>query len=242
MKTKTILFSILLILSANCRAQNQSSIHATITQPVLNFGGGQISDFLFSAALPSDEFGYAGTGLGLGYNFTHSLNEQGLFLTTGVDFYWNPIKSKVKDQFETEADGTHEYTFPNYFNIPLNIGLGFRKPINDKLVLVGSISPLINFLKVSKSYHIHYFTGSQGDFSSVESTYSLGRSIGIKFEGNATFNDQWILSVGYSLHGKHNFQMYRHELSTYDESEDVYDRTKSVSLATIKLGFILSNK
>lgn len=242
MKTKTILLSTLLLLGANSYSQNESSIHTTIAIPVLNFGDGQITDFLSSVALPADEFGYASTGLGLGYNYARSLNEKGLFLTAGIDFYWNPIKSKVKDQYEPESDGTHEYTFPNYFNIPLSVGLGFRKPVNDKLQLGASVSPLVNFLKVSKSYHIHYFTGSLGDYSSVKTTYSFGRSLGIRLEGNAIINKRWILGIGYSLHGKHNFQKFRHEVSTYDESENTSDLTKSVSLATIKLGLIITNK
>ena len=92
MKQKLMsLITFCILVSLNSNAQGTFSIHAGPSFPLADFGDDDIYD---------DDSGLAAVGITLGGNYLYKLNNKGLGLNIGLNFKFNGLKSRAKDDVE----------------------------------------------------------------------------------------------------------------------------------------------
>ena len=120
----SLLFLLTLNVSVILNAQNGFTIHLGPSVPMSDFGSSDAQDF--------DSHG-TGVGFSIGCQYVYPLSESGLGLFGGLDFSYNGISKKYKEELwnymeELGVDPEDEWgylKYYNYLNMPISAGISF---------------------------------------------------------------------------------------------------------------------
>ena len=101
--------------------------------------------------------GFAGAGVGLGFDVTIALPVEGLGVFGGLDFIYNSTNSdlvKYLDDQKKEIEkmpgvSSYEYNIPNFMNIPLLFGVNYQHNFNNIIGIFGEAGVGPNFRLIS---------------------------------------------------------------------------------------------
>ncbi len=219
------LITFCILVSLNSNAQGTFSIHAGPSFPLADFGDDDIYD---------DDSGLAAVGITLGGNYLYKLNNKGLGLNIGLNFKFNGLKSRAKDDVEEIIeDGFGEdvdIKFYKYINIPIIGGINYTYKASEQISLVGNIGIGPDFMKVTN-------LTVEVDNEEAVSSHDLSTQLAYKIGGGLLLNDKFIISLDYYGLGKHRLKgEVKYE---NDPSEELEDLKLKVSLLTLTFGIKL---
>ncbi|HRY31397.1 MAG TPA: outer membrane beta-barrel protein [Bacteroidales bacterium] len=223
-KTITILLMVLLIAPMTGHSQKPFDFHAGLALPL---GGFANDDKVIDMEEESENCG-AAPGLTAGVHMIYPLTGDGLGVFAGVDFTYNAMKKKVKDELTEEIDdGEADIHFPSYFNIPITAGLNYSFPVNEKTML---------FIKLGGAYNIFKMTDLTVEFDSEKASISMNTSKKFGFLAGAGvyLNDKLSLNLSYFGLGKHAL---KGKLREPGEEAESLETDKAVGFATFTLAF-----
>jgi hypothetical protein len=224
--TKIKIFKLLmlafLISTSSALAQNSFDIKVGIAKPLSDLGSQDIN---------YEKAGGAALGLNIALKYTYQLSDNGLGLFAGLDFNYNglskDIKNDIEDMFESIGLLGADYTYFNYYNIPLSAGLNYTYLANEKVALIGNGGITINTLKISDFI-------VEGSGIKVKSEYDMTSAIGFRIGGGVLLSKKIVFAIDYYGLGAHNITGKAR--SDGIPSEDI-ESDLSVSFMTIRLGY-----
>ncbi len=175
----------------------------------------------------------AGVGVGLGYRVSYRFDvgfgEVSPYIH--ADFQWNRSKSDMRDRFMDANDGSA----PNYFNIPIYVGVNYRYQLTDIFTPFGEFGIGPDFLMITNESGT---TPACGDFKlRYQSTVNVAWQIGL----GSYFGQHVSASLHYSGYGKHAIKYTSAtELPVALQLEDASDtktQTRSIGLLSLRIGF-----
>ena len=211
---------IAIFLSGSVYSQSSFSIHAGPSFPLSDFGDDDWDD---------PDAGGAGVGLNLGGKYLYKLNDKGLGLYIGADFFYNGLKSSVKEDIEDEFEGLGtniDITYQKYINVPITAGINYAFKANEQVSLFADLGIGADFLKVTNMT-------LEIDNEEVEMNYDLSTQLAYKFGGGLLLQDKYIIGLHYNGLGKHNV---KGEITYDGDTTDLDDMELKVDLLSLTFG------
>ena len=177
-KTTVALLCLLCLVSGTSVAQNSSEIRFLGLLPLSNYGRvEQTIEMIDNGEIASG----AAIGGGLGYRYCWDLS-MGISFIAGADLLWNGTSTKYRDILDANL---HE-TAPQYFNLPIQIGVGMSSTIGD--------SKWAWFFDATAGLNIHYTTST--GWSNKTVSYKPAFSAALTAQGGIKYRQ---LSLGLTL-------------------------------------------
>lgn len=224
-----LLFLVTLNVSVMLNAQNGFTIHLGPSVPMSDFGSSDARDF--------DSHG-TGVGFSIGCQYVYPLSESGLGLFGGLDFSYNGISKKYKEEVwnymeELGVDPEDEWGYSkyyNYLNMPISAGISFAANSEGKIEWFSNIGLTANFLKT---------TEAAGEFYGYEfsTDFKLAYSIGFRFGCGVLINDRISIALKYLGLGEHNLKATSIYTDLPDEPPVENETEIDVDILTFTLGF-----
>lgn len=194
----------------------------------------------------------AGAGVGLGYRITYRFDvgfgEVSPYIH--ADFMWNRTKSKIRDKFTEAGDGKA----PQYFNLPIFVGVNYRYKLNDIFTPFGEFGIGPDFFFITKESGVGYVpktttTINPADGSTITTVTKEPTSFEYKYK--STTNVAWQIGAG-CFFGEHvsaslHYNGYgKHAIKT-DDNQDAFlvttkqnntkVQSRSIGLLSLRIGF-----
>jgi hypothetical protein len=154
----------------------------------------------------------AAYGASVGFQFSVEVLD-GLGLFASADAFWTPSNQEIRQMYDE-----HNWTKPQFFNIPLLVGLNYRMP-------VASVSPYFE-AGIGMNLFVKTPEGVSGDLTKYEATKSLAVEGGL----GLMFNDVVSVGVHYLLPGIDGVKISAKDV-------DVEDYDLKASMLMLRLGF-----
>ena len=146
---KQIVFSLWFIIAgiANSNSQDSFNIHFGRSIPISDFSFQSIgfgsTEYIITAA-PKN-------GISTGIKYVYKLPNRNIGFFLGSDFIYNKPNDEYRDSVTnsiyTQILNTKK--IPNYYNIPVTLGIDYQYSIMRFLSMDFNIAPSLNFLKIS---------------------------------------------------------------------------------------------
>jgi hypothetical protein len=230
MKTKTIVLFLFGIISIQVQAQNHFSAHVHIAPPVGNFK--MASDF-FGSIDHADPLGYAGIGIGVGFEYRHPLGDKGLQGFLALDCFRNPIRRAWKKAYNLTLEDDETIKYSSYYNIPITLGIHYPKEIKENLSLFLQLGGVFDILKVSHSKKIDI--SGVGTHTKKE-TFAPSISFGSHFRAGMIINERYIVGIGYKSLGIHSIEKTYLYIDPFVEETTMSFVQKGIAIMNITLG------
>lgn len=197
-KIKTIvLVALLSVFSSTAYAQLESSIFFNMLMPVGTFAkDATMTNLAEGDVMGLNEIGKdAVFGIGgtyrIGYVFDINVGLIQPFLEGSLS--WNRISSDNRDKYE-KYDGR----VPNYFNIPLMVGIKYSYPLNENLQPYGEFGVGYDML----------FIGSEGKKGSAltDLRYTAGSALGWQLGAGVIIGKYFSAGISYLNYGRHKIR------------------------------------
>ncbi len=239
MKTKTVVLGLILMAGTTVSAQSKVECNFHIAPPMWDFKQGTYDDFSSKGSVSvGDPKGFAGTGLGLGFEYHKPLGTKGLNLKIGIDAYYHRVKRIVRQSFIADISvfGGESIRFSQYYNIPISMGIHFQRDVKEDIALYGQFSGLYNLLKISKSVYMEN-TGS--NLKTWENSYGLSQSFGYGYSVGMIVDDKYVLGIGYTNLGSHLINRTYSYKGATDSKTYVTQNQKNIPILNLNVGIIL---
>lgn len=194
MKVLSKLFALSAFVLAGFCAQAQfshleQSIFMNVNLPTAEFNN-RVSPV--SIPMYKDNMGKEATvGFGLGYRISYRFDvgfgEVSPYFH--ADFQWNQLRSEYRDAFTQASSST-----PNYFNVPLYIGVNYRYQLTEVFTPFGEVGFGPDFLFVTKE-------GNTSAYPSIR--YKMSTALAWQLGAGCFFGPRVSASLHYSGYGKH---------------------------------------
>ena len=236
---KTLCLSVALVcLSFTAKAQLthlEQSIFLNFNLPVAQFSG-DVSANSLGDDIPMSRFNAgknAAAGVGLGYRVSYRFDvgfgEVSPYIH--ADFQWNRVKSDLRDAYMNAGDGNA----PNYFNVPVFVGVNYRYQITDIFTPFGEFGIGPDFFFITKE------SGNTTNVGAFEMRYQATCNVAWQVGAGCYFGDHVSASFHYSGYGKHAVKYTGGTdiplALAADEAGDTKTQTRSLGLLSIRIGF-----
>ena len=217
-----LLTLLLLFATSETFSQNNLGIHIGISNPISDFASENPNNAMAAGAA---------IGFNIGLKYTYQLSDNGLGLFASLDFSRNSltkdIKNDIEDVFESIGLLGANYTFYNYYNIPISAGLNYIYLPNEKVGLFTNVGITFNLLKLSDFV-------VEGSGVKITSKYDLASAFGFKVGGGIIINDKISIAIDYLGLGKHTINGKARVDGISSEDIDVEIK---VNLLNITIGY-----
>ncbi|MBR1793215.1 MAG: outer membrane beta-barrel protein [Bacteroidales bacterium] len=213
-----VMAAVLIACSATANAQLESGIYFDLTIPTGSFAK-DVNAIPFGQSNIGKD---AVVGIGATYRASYDFDIQVGHIApfAEISLLWNRISSDNRDQFD-KVDGSA----PNYFNIPLMLGINYKYPLNELLQPYGEFGIGTDLFMTSKES----FKGPLGT---------------VKYKYSSTFNLCWQIGAGvivgqYFSAGLTYMNMGRHKMkhSSSSDGGNIGTEKRSLGAVMVRLGF-----
>lgn len=224
----------------------EQSVFLNFNAPMAEFNNDLTAGVLLSGdQIPLTRFNVgknAAFGFGLGYRISYRFDvgfgEVSPYIH--ADFQWNRTKSDVRDKF-LDADGKA----PNYFNIPIFIGVNYRYQINDIITPFGEFGLGPDFLLIGKeagsvSYNTITPTGAPLTVATdFDYKYKFSSNLAWQVGAGCYFGEHVSASIHYNGFGKHSIKPKdsQTDVMTAEYAADTKTQNRNLGLLSIRIGF-----
>lgn len=241
MKKKSLVISAMLLLGTSCYAQKRFNVNAHLAPSAGAFKTGSYDDFsTWGSVTLGDPNGFAGTGIGLGLDYRHAIQDKGLSLVFGIDAYRTPVKRIIRKSFKSDESfetGESTIKFSSYYNIAPKLGLQYGLMVNENIELYTQVTIAYDILKISGSeYRYNIIEG----WTPTTKTYdfNLSGAFGFGFRVGMAFNDSYTVSLAYKNLGKHLIQRTFYGSSVSGEESYDGEDQKNISMLNLSVGLL----
>lgn len=220
----------LFVCGTNLQAQTalETSFYLNGIAPMGEFG--KSASLNADNLLGKDQIGTAaalGFGVGARASLPFDIGVGYVAPFVNVDVLWNQVKSSLREAYAINQAGA-----PNYFNIPIMLGVQYRHPMDQY-----GLQYLVPFAEFSVGYNL-FKAGSEGWKNSETDPYNVYRA-------NGTM--AWQVGVGsfFGSHvsaGLHYYGLGRHSITYSDRSHgynnlDASVQRRTVGTLMLRIGF-----
>lgn len=235
MKTKHLLFSVLVLTSTNISAQNRFQFNVHVAPAVGDFGagkavGGYNYNGSINAGVPNS---FAGTGLGVGVEYHLPIGAKGFHIFGALDAYWNRIKGSVRKEHELDNGDYLSIDHPDFFNLPLQLGPHYEYAFNDNIGMFVQLGLAGDLLLISKAgwtepiNNIYSWT--------YERHFSPSFSLGFTTSAGVVIKKKYVVGIGYKSLGNHVFVKSGSKSSPMEITTSTETIVKKVALFDLTL-------
>ena len=187
-------------------------------------------------------FGF-GLGYRISYRFDVGFGEVSPYIHG--DFQWNRVKADVREQYLDAGNGSA----PNYFNIPIYVGVNYRYQLSDIFTPFGEFGIGPDIFMITKevgSYNREVLqpgaTETTTENVDLKLRYKTTTNLAWQIGAGSYFGQHVSLSVHYSGYGRHAIQYSSGTELPTDElkAEDAAvtkTETRGIGLLTFRIGF-----
>ena len=188
----------------------------------------------------------AGFGFGLGYRasyrFDVGFGEVSPYIH--ADIQWNRVKGDIRDEYMNAGDGKA----PNYFNIPIYLGVNYRYQLTDIFTPFAEfgIGPDIFMItKETGSLNIAAdpLTGAAAHTYDFKMRYQTTTNVAFQLGLGCYFGPHVSASLHYNGYGKHAIKYHKGDeptelaLALAETSNDGKTQTRSIGMLSLRIGF-----
>ncbi|MDR0507515.1 MAG: outer membrane beta-barrel protein [Dysgonamonadaceae bacterium] len=191
----------------------------------------QFQQFHVGAAFPSGKFadgnektesiytsgkGFAATGITAGYKLYNMLSVENMSWVFGIEIFFNPINSDLKDVLEKDWK---DITPLMYFNFPVTFGLNYAIPLNgEKMKLYGEAAIGANFSMLTDFV-----------FENNKNNTTTTRYANEKISTTPLFGFTYGLEVGLFINSKYSIGLRHNNLGSYKyKYEEEYESKSNI--------------
>lgn len=190
-------------------------------------------------SFPMDEFaeeekGAAATGINIGIQYTHNLNNAGLGLFASIDINYNGIQDDVQDDFEDDLSkeleaevGRHvdiDITYPKFLNTSISAGLNYKSSNNNGIDLIGNIGLVANIIRTSDWI-------VEAENVTLTTEFETANNFGYKIGGGIIINKKIPIEINYFSLGEYTIK------GEMDNSSNMKIK-QEISILTLSVGLI----
>ena len=178
-------------ISTSIYAQSGLSVHLGPSFPISEFG----ADF------DAEDGAGAGIGVNVGIKYLYNFSGSGLGIYGGVDFHYNGLQKKVKDDLRddyTILGLDPDIKFQKYINVPITAGLQYTYQANEKFGVFLNAGAALNFIKIT-DMEVDY------DGQAITSEADVANNIGVKIGVGILLHKGFSVSADYFGLGVHDF-------------------------------------
>lgn len=216
---KALCISAALLFGAHsAQAQIEQSVYLNGSIPTAQFNDPVAVNMTLNQPMTKAQYGQAASvGIGLGYRVGYVFDIGFGYVTPflNADLQWNQIKSSVRDEFTSAR-----CDIPQYFNIPIMLGVNYRYELTDVFTLFGEFG-----------LGDDIFIGTQEGWTNILYKYKTSSAMAWEIGAGSFFGDHVSLGIHYYGLGKHSI-----DYSNHDNSADPVVTRKMGSLA-LRIGF-----
>lgn len=225
----------------------EQSVFLNFNAPMAAFNDDLDNVLLEGTMLPLTRYNVgksASMGVGFGYRASYRFDVGFGEVSPYVhaDLQWNRTKGDVRDKY-LDVDGTA----PNYFNIPIFIGVNYRYQLDDIFTPFGEFGIGPDFLLITKEKGSQDYVDANNDKHSVPFEYKYTNTCNVAWQiGLGCYFGQHVsASLHYNGYGKHVVKLGGKAGAQADQDARLdgskVDLTKtqnrSIGLLSLRIGF-----
>lgn len=210
MKKALFLFLFCIVFSSSY-AQSHFKLFLGGAFPIGKFADSFIDENEFGLMYKTSDGG-AGNGFNLGVQYDCSFESiDGLYGLIEADIFFNFLNRDIMDWkedclIENESVDDYYITLPKYINVPLMVGVGYKKGLKDNVDIYSDLAIGINLQKITSFYKYGYDEGSEAHMASnysftdeeiTEYNYYASSSFAFKINLGFLINNRFDINLGY---------------------------------------------
>lgn len=220
---KVLLLGAMMFMGFGAHAQLETSIFLDGNLPAAEFNNAIDNVVLPMGKTKVGTGATAGIGLGLrvGYHFDIGFGEVTPFLN--ADLYWNQMRESYRTEYEKQFCDV-----PNYFNLPIMLGVNYRYPLNDIIMPFAEFAVGSDFFVITQE---GWGGANDRPFYRFNNTNTLACQFGI----GSYFGNHVSAGLHYYGLGKHIID-YSADDSRFMKNADEFVK-RNIGMLVARIGF-----
>lgn len=226
----------------------EQSIYLNFNMPTAQFND-DVDLNALNESIPMTRFNAgknAGFGFGLGYRVSYRFDvgfgEVSPYLH--ADLQWNRVKSDIRDEYMNAGDGNA----PNYFNIPIYLGVNYRYQLTDIFTPFAEFGIGPDFFMITKeagslSIDADPVTATPAHTYDFKLRYQTTTNVAFQIGAGCYFGQHVSASIHYNGYGKHAIKYRGNDtptepaLALTEASNSGKTQTRSIGMLSLRIGF-----